>query len=328
MTVRGRRRRPACAILGHMPDSRPLRIATVNVNGIRASVRRGFDRWLATRGCDVVALQEVRCPVDELPEAISDGWHLAYSPGEIPGRNGVAILSRATPSAIRIGTGSREFDREGRYLEVDLPAADGQPALTVASLYLPKGATQEDDPARYARKMRFLRGFVRFLDRTRRDARRAGREYLIMGDFNIAHEPLDYANWRASRHVEGFLPEERAWLDARLTPRTLIDVVRRLHPDQPGPYSWWSWRGQAFTNDTGWRIDYHLATPRLAKAALVGGTDRDASYEERLSDHAPVVVDYAFPVPTTTATAAAKPALDQPANIASTSARGTSSILA
>ena len=73
-----------------------------------------------------------------------------------------------------------------------------------------------------------------------------------------------------------------------------IDVVRRLHPDEDGPYSWWSWMGQSFANDSGWRIDYHLATPKLAKAAISGGTDREASYEERLSDHAPVVVDYDF----------------------------------
>ena len=71
------------------------------------------------------------------------------------------------------------------------------------------------------------------------------------------------------------------------------DVVRRLHPETDGPYSWWSWRGQSFANDTGWRIDYHLATPGLAARAVTGGTDRDADYDSRLSDHAPVVVDYA-----------------------------------
>ena len=114
-----------------------------------------------------------------------------------------------------------------------------------------------------------------------------------MGDLNIAHTRQDLRNWRSNQANVGFLPEERAWFDSILGPRTLVDVVRRLHPDAEGPYSWWSWMGNAFTNDTGWRIDYHLATPALARAARTGGTDRPLSYEARLSDHAPVVVDYA-----------------------------------
>ena len=113
-----------------------------------------------------------------------------------------------------------------------------------------------------------------------------------MGDFNIAHSPLDVNNWRAKQKMEGFLPEERAWFEAQLSPRMLVDVARRLRPDEQGPYSWWSWRGQAWTNDAGWRIDYHLASPRLAKTAVAGGTHREQTYESRISDHSPVVVDY------------------------------------
>ncbi|MEO6090179.1 MAG: exodeoxyribonuclease III [Umezawaea sp.] len=168
--------------------------------------------------------------------------------------------------------------------------------LTVGSLYLPKGGRADDTPAelaRYRRKLRFLRSFRPYLTRARLRARADDREFLVMGDFNIAHTRWDLRNWRTSQKAVGLLPEEREWFASVLGPRTLADVVRRLLPETDGPYSWWSWMGNAFNNDVGWRIDYHLATPGLAAAATSGGTDRADSYETRMSDHAPVVVDYA-----------------------------------
>ncbi|GAA4480011.1 hypothetical protein GCM10023094_25910 [Rhodococcus olei] len=151
-----------------------------------------------------------------------------------------------------------------------------------------------DGGARYERKMRFLDAFARQLTRSRRDARARGRELLLMGDLNIAHTRHDVRNWRRSNQVEGHLPEEREWFGSILSPRTLVDVVRSRFPDTDGPYSWWSWLGESFTNDVGWRIDYHLATPALARAAVAAGTDRDPAADRRISDHAPVVVDYAL----------------------------------
>ncbi|GAA2179424.1 exodeoxyribonuclease III [Brooklawnia cerclae] len=286
-----------------------MRIATFNVNGIRASVRRGFGEWLGGRGCDVIALQEVRCPTPQLPPGAFGDYHLAYDEGDRAGRNGVALLTREPAAAVRtwrdwsesggvLPRGLRAFASAGRYVEVDLADAP----LCVASVYVPKGDTPEgdgrsDDPEgakrRYDDKMAFLAGFEQFLVRARRAAAARGRHYLVLGDFNIAHTPLDLRNWRSNTRSAGFLPEERAWLDAQLSPRTMVDVVRTLHPGLAGPYSWWSWRGAAFANDVGWRIDYHMATPGLARLATSGGTDRDPSRDERLSDHAPVVVDYA-----------------------------------
>ena len=272
-----------------------MRVATFNVNGIRASSRRGFDVWLAERHCDVIGLQEVRCPADQLPLAAFGEYVLTYHEGNRAGRNGVALLTRVPPVAVRRGFGNAAFDHDGRYLEADLDLPSGL-RLRVGSLYLPKGGTPDgdtDDLARYRRKMRFMRSFRPYLTRARRTAQVAGREFLVMGDFNIAHTRQDLKNWRANQRSEGFLPEEREWFESLLSPRTLVDVVRRLHPHIDGPYSWWSWRGQSFGNDTGWRIDYQLATPALARVAVDGGTDRDPDYESRLSDHAPVVVDYA-----------------------------------
>ena len=286
-----------------------LRIATVNVNGIRAAHRRGFGDWLATRGCDVVTLQEVRCPAAQLPDDAFGDYEAAYDPGTIAGRNGVAVLTKVPPLAVRtwavpdpdrpLPRALRTHAAEGRYVEVDLADAP----VTVASLYLPKGGLPAhlqnpqrmreapDGGARYQRKMAFLAGFARHLTAARRRAAAAGREFLLTGDLNVAHTRLDVASWRRSNQVEGFLPEERAWLEAQLSPRTLVDVVRRLHPDVEGPYSWWSWLGTAYERDAGWRIDYHLATPALARAAVTAVVDREHA-GVRLSDHAPVVVDY------------------------------------
>ncbi|PKQ32984.1 MAG: exodeoxyribonuclease III [Actinobacteria bacterium HGW-Actinobacteria-2] len=270
-----------------------MRIATVNVNGIRAAVRRGFVDWLTERDCDLIALQEVRSPADLVPIEASTGYHFAYHPGNRAGRNGVALLSRTVPSAVREGFGNRSFDVEGRYLEADYDLCGWR--LRVGSLYLPKGGRADDTPEeleRYRRKLAFMRSFRPYLTRARLDAKADGREFLVMGDFNIAHTRADVRNWRGNQKSVGFLPEEREWLGTIQSPRTLVDVVRRLRPEEDGPYSWWSWMGNAFNNDTGWRIDYHFATAALAAAAQSGGTDRASSYEARLSDHAPVVVDY------------------------------------
>ncbi|MBM0125828.1 endonuclease/exonuclease/phosphatase family protein [Pimelobacter simplex] len=288
-----------------------LRVATVNINGIRAAHRRGFGDWLAMRGCDVVTLQEVRCPVDALPEKAFGDYEVAYDAGELAGRNGVAVLTREPAAAVRswsvpdpdrpLPRALRTHATEGRYVEVDLADVP----LTVASLYLPKGGLPAhlqdpkrmreapDGGAKYARKMAFMAGFARHLAASRKAAAAAGREFLLTGDLNVAHEKLDVAAYKRSNQTEGFLPEERAWLAAQLSPRTLVDVVRRLHPDVPGPYSWWSWLGRAYDEDRGWRIDYHLATPALARTAVAAVVDRH-HLGVRMSDHAPVVVDYEF----------------------------------
>jgi len=270
-----------------------LRIATFNVNGIRAAERRGFPAWFAARTPDVLAVQEMRCPEAEVPDVFCD-HHLIYHPGTLAGRNGVALATRVEPHRVRIGFGSREFDTEGRYVEADLDLASGL-RVRVASVYVPKGGTPYEDAASLAkmeRKFRFLRSFARHLTASRREAAREGREFVMMGDWNIAPDRLDIRNWRSNQKSEGFLPEEREWIGAIQSPRTLVDVVRRHTGECEGPYSWWSWRGKAFDNDAGWRIDYQLATPALARTVVAAGTDRDASYDTRISDHAPVVVDY------------------------------------
>lgn len=296
-----------------------MRIGTHNVNGIRAALRRGYRGFWDATDADVIALQEVRCRVADLPLEAFEGYHVTLDAGQLAGRNGVALLTRQAPARVRaLGDSVTSFDAtalpsagsalevpaqriinrdlapfagEGRYLEVDLAEAP----LRVASLYLPKGAAwpyEEGTEEKYQRKMRFMRGLARSLTASRREAAAEGREFLVMGDFNIAHTKQDLRNWRSNQKSEGFLPEERDWFASIVGPRRVVDVVRSLHPQDDGPYSWWSWRGQAFANDAGWRIDYHLASPGLAKAATHAFVGREASYEARISDHAPVIVDY------------------------------------
>lgn len=289
-------------------------VATHNVNGIRAALNRGWNEWLANRGLDVVLLQEVRCRGADLPGGAFGDYTATLDLGQLAGRNGVAVLTRTPPVRIRtlgesalqitgddqqqveaVSIASREmrtFATEGRYIEVDLADAP----VRVASLYLPKGASWPADgdaaKPKYDRKMSFLAGFAKLLTQSRREAAADGREFLVCGDFNIANTRLDLRNWRGNQKSEGFLPEEREWFSSILGPRTLHDVVRKLHPEVDGPYSWWSWRGQAFKNDTGWRIDYHLASQGLASRAVSAVVDREDDYQSRLSDHSPVVVNY------------------------------------
>lgn len=263
-----------------------LLVTTVNVNGLRAAAKKGFVEWLAGTAADVVCLQEVRAEPHQLPDEVREpaGWHAVHAPAATKGRAGVSIYSRRAPEAVRVGFGSSEFDGSGRYVEIDLPG------VTVASLYLPSG---EVGTARQDEKERFMSEFLPYLKELRERAAADGREALVCGDWNIAHREADLKNWKANTKKAGFLPEERQWLTRVFEEAEYADVVRRLHPDGDGPYTWWSYRGKAFDNDSGWRIDYHVATRGLAERAVKAVVERAASYDLRWSDHAPVTVAYA-----------------------------------
>ncbi|MFE6285853.1 exodeoxyribonuclease III [Streptomyces sp. NPDC057877] len=264
-----------------------LTVTSVNVNGLRAAAKKGFVEWLADTAADVLCLQEVRAEPQQLSESVRapEGWHAVHAPAAAKGRAGVSLYTRREPDAVRVGFGSAEFDGSGRYVEADLPG------VTVASLYLPSG---EVGTERQDEKVRFMGEFLAYLKELRERAAADGREVLVCGDWNIAHQRADLKNWRGNTKNSGFLPEEREWLSEVLAPEGggYVDVVRALHPDAEGPYSWWSYRGRAFDNDTGWRIDYHMATPSLAGRAVKAVVERAATHGERWSDHAPVTVVY------------------------------------
>ncbi|MFJ2812655.1 exodeoxyribonuclease III [Streptomyces sp. NPDC087294] len=263
-----------------------ITVTSVNVNGLRAAAKKGFVEWLGGTSADVVCLQEVRAEPQQLPEAVREpeGWHVVHAPAEAKGRAGVSLYTRREPDRVQIGFGSEEFDRSGRYVEADLPG------VTVASLYLPSG---EVGTERQDEKLRFMGEFHAYLKGLRERAAAEGREVVICGDWNIAHQQADLKNWRGNSKNSGFLPEERAWLDEVLADAAYVDVVRALNPDTEGPYTWWSYRGRAFDNDAGWRIDYHMATAGLAARAVKAEVERASSHAARWSDHAPVTVTYA-----------------------------------
>ena len=263
-----------------------LTVASVNVNGIRAAVRRGMPAWLAERRSDVLSLQEVRAGDDELAVALGDGWHTVHEEASAKGRAGVAVAARIPLEAVRAGLPAvrdAAFDGGGRWVEADLAVEDR--LLTVISAYVHTG---EAGTPRQDEKTAFLAAVEARLTTLVAD----GRHVLLTGDLNVAHREADLKNWRGNLRKSGFLPEERAWFDRLLGELGWVDVVRSLAGEGPGPYSWWSWRGKAFDLDSGWRIDYQIASPGLAARAVKAEIDRAPSYRERWSDHAPVLVRY------------------------------------
>jgi exodeoxyribonuclease-3 len=257
-----------------------MRIATLNVNGVRSAARKGFFDWLPGINADVVCLQEIKAGHEHLagPPFQPAGWHAHYEPAGRPGYSGVGLLSRRRPDAVIRGFGVPEFDAEGRYLEARFGS------LSVVSLYLPSGSSS---PERQAAKFRFMEYFMPHLKRMRRSRRR----YLLCGDWNIAHRAIDLKNWRGNQKNSGFLPEERAWLDELFGPLGFVDAFREVN-QEPGEYTWWSNRGQAWAKNVGWRIDYQVGTPNLQGAARAAAIYKDT----RFSDHAPLIMDFALDV--------------------------------
>lgn len=252
--------------------------------------------WLAATDIDVVLLQEIRATEKitrtALAPLLDDGWQLHMAASAVAGRSGVGVLSRRAPQEVRIGYGSDEFDELGRYVEADFAVDDEGGALTVASVYVPSGAAKTENPKdveKYEEKIRFLDSFGPYLD----GLLDSGRDVVVAGDWNIAPDERDIKNWKGNLKNSGFLPHEREWVAARLA-AGWVDVARQHHGDVAGPYAWWSWRGKAFDNDAGWRIDYHLATPGLAARTRKTWVDRAAAYDLRWSDHAPVTVDFSL----------------------------------
>jgi exodeoxyribonuclease III len=264
-----------------------LKIATVNVNGIRAAARKGMVDWFSNCQPDILCLQEVRAPQSELERIASDdlgltGWHVLDHEATAKGRAGVAIISKQPPTAVRTELGPNEFDSAGRWLEADFDTAKG--TLTVVSCYVHSG---EADTPKQVEKYKFLAAM---------EARMAqliagGSLAVVTGDLNVGHTELDIKNWKGNLKNAGFLPEERAHFD-NFAKQGWVDMGRVAHPGSPGPYTWWSYRGKAFDTDAGWRIDYQLATPELAKLGQNYRVDRAASYDTRWTDHSPVLVDY------------------------------------
>ncbi|WP_332743792.1 exodeoxyribonuclease III [Hydrogenophaga sp.] len=258
-----------------------FKLTSLNLNGIRSATTKGLEKWLAAHQPDCICVQEVKAQELDVSGRFE---HLAGLRGHFhfaqkKGYSGVGVYSRHEPSDVITGFRSPEFDAEGRYTELrfDTPRRK----LSLISAYFPSGSS---GPERQEAKYRFLAQFHPHLQ-----ALKGEREFILCGDVNIAHQQADLKNWRSNQKNSGFLPEERAWMTTLLTDGGLVDVYRRLQPDTTDTcYTWWSNRGQAYANNVGWRLDYHLATPALAALARSEHIYKDVKF----SDHAPITIEY------------------------------------
>jgi exodeoxyribonuclease-3 len=270
---------------------------SINVNGIRAAVRKGMSEWLDSADVDILAIQEVRASADDLRAALP-GWQIVNDEALAKGRAGVAVASRLPHVAVRTVLGPEPLDSAGRWIEADFDI-DGE-SVAIVSAYVHSG---EVDTPKQDAKWEFLDAMEKRMPQLAAERSLA----LILGDLNVGHRELDIRNWKGNVKKAGFLPRERAYFDRFLgaagSPVTgvdgsvgvglgWIDIGRRFSGEIDGPYTFWSSRGKAFDTDTGWRIDYHLATPAMAERVADYRVVRAPSWDTRWSDHAPVIADY------------------------------------
>jgi exodeoxyribonuclease III len=258
-----------------------FKLTSLNLNGIRSAASKGVEAWLRQIKPDCICLQEVKAQATDVAGRFEQmaGLNGYFHFAQKKGYSGVAVYTKHAPSDVVVGYGSREFDTEGRYVELrfDTPRRK----LSLISCYFPSGSSGEE---RQQAKFRFLDEFDPHLARLKTQ-----RDFILCGDVNIAHKEQDLKNWRGNRKNSGFLPEERAWMTKLLGETGLVDVYRRLRPDTTDEcYTWWSNRGQAYAKNVGWRLDYQVATAAIAQTARAAAIYKAA----RFSDHAPLSIEY------------------------------------
>lgn len=253
-----------------------MKIISANLNGIRSAQNKGFFEWLREVDADIICMQEIKADMNVIPVELLNfaGYHCEFHPAEKKGYSGVAIMAKTKPDNVIVGLNNPEIDSEGRYLEFQYGN------LSIISLYLPSGSSGED---KQEKKFRFMDYYLPLLKQNA-----PLRDYIICGDWNIAHQEIDLKNWKGNLKNSGFLPEERAWL-TELFNHGYLDSWRTLYPNEPG-YTWWSNRGQAYAKDVGWRIDYHIISNSLKDKLLSAQIYK----EQKFSDHAPLIMEYSL----------------------------------
>lgn len=255
-----------------------MKIITLNANGIRSAASKGFFEWMLKQDADVVCLQETKAQEYQLPPETyrPSGYHVYFHDAEKKGYSGVALYCKKQPDRVVMGLGWQDIDAEGRFIQADFGS------LSVISLYMPSGSSGEQRQAVKFDLMERIRPVLRQFQEDR-------REYIICGDWNIAHKQIDLKNWRGNQKNSGFLPEERAWMDELFGPLGFVDAFRVIN-QEADQYTWWSNRGQAWAKNVGWRIDYQVITPGLKDKVKEASIYKN----QRFSDHAPLIIEYDF----------------------------------
>ena len=253
-----------------------MKIVTFNANGIRSAARKGFFEWMQDSDPDVVCMQELKAHRDQLAENLlaPQGYRGYFQFAEKKGYSGTAIYCKAPPSDVKVGLGWNDFDSEGRLVRIDYNN------LSIISIYLPSGTSSDD-------RQIFKEIILDRLKPVLLNFRKEKRDFIICGDINIAHKPVDLRNWKGNRNNSGFLPQERAWMDWLFGEAGYVDAFRVIN-SRPGQYTWWSNRGEAYAKNVGWRLDYHIVTAGLSKRTESVSVFR----ETKFSDHAPVIVNF------------------------------------
>jgi exodeoxyribonuclease III len=254
--------------------SRPCKLVSWNVNGIRAAIKKGFWEWLQETQPDIVGLQETKIASEQLTlDMIAPlGYRTFWSHAEKKGYSGVALFCKEEPVSVTEGFGLPEWDNEGRTLIAEYPD------FVLYNIYYPNGGRGED---RLKYKLAFYDVFLEHAE----TMRQRGKNIIVCGDFNTAHHPIDLARPKDNENISGFMPVERAWLD-KFTNLGYIDTFRYFYPDLAGQYSWWHMRTFARQRNVGWRIDYFYTSPGLESNLKAASIDADVTG----SDHCPVTL--------------------------------------
>lgn len=250
-----------------------MRIATYNVNGIRAAIKKGFDNWLASSNLDIICLQEIKANKEQFDHSLfaRNGYNLYVNSANKAGYSGVAIFSKIPPSHVELGCGIDKIDVEGRVIRLDFDS------FSIISVYFPSGS----NPLRQSYKMEFLEMFFNYIEALKITL----PNLIISGDFNICHQSIDIHNPERNKNNSGFLPEERSWL-SKFIDSGFVDSFRHINKT-PHNYSWWTYRANARLRNLGWRIDYNMISnkllPKLQNASILS--------EVKHSDHCPVLLE-------------------------------------
>ena len=257
-----------------------MKVVTFNANGIRAAARKGFYDWLSQKDADFVCIQELKAQAGQLTKRMTepDNFQTYFHFAEKKGYSGTAIYSRHKPKQSFLGLGWEDFDSEGRCVRIDFNN------ISILSIYLPSGSSSD-------KRQKFKEMILERLKPVLKGFLEEDRDYIICGDINIAHKPVDLRNWKSNRKSSGFLPQEREWMDWLIEEAGFVDAFRVLDT-RPGQYTWWSYRAAAFERNVGWRLDYQLVTENLRNTIKSVEIYR----EEKFSDHAPLIIEYDYSI--------------------------------